>query len=139
LAVIAVNDFGCSATVTAVEVLAAPTFTVVDCLIAPFSGTSASCGTTLAPNTSFVLKLSGVTLTPAASGTVSYQVKVGNSNWLELTAFTADYVTGEYDASRYAANGITAGAGQNVVVRACLSATNCSAPSSALTVDIPTP
>jgi hypothetical protein len=139
LAVIAVNDFGCSATTTSVEVLAVPTVTAVECLLAPLSATSANCGTNLAANTSFLLKLSGIILTPAATGTVSYQVKIGDSNWLELSSFEADFVTGEYDASRYAANGITAGAGQNVVVRACLSASNCSAPSSALTVAIPTP
>ena len=139
LAVIAVNDFGCSATTTTVEVLAAPSFTAVDCLIAPISGTSAPCGSTLATNEAFVLKLTGITLTPAASGTVSYQVKIGNSEWLALNSYNADYVTAEYDASRYASNGITAGTGQNVLVRACLSASNCSAPSSPLTVDIPTP
>jgi hypothetical protein len=139
LGVFAVNDYGCSATITAVEVVAAPSFATVSCLIAPYSGTSTTCGANLAPNAAFVLKLSGISLTPAAVGTVNYQVKVGNSNWLDLTANNTDFVTGEYDSTRYADNNITAGAGQNVVVRACLTATNCSAPSSALTVDIPTP
>jgi hypothetical protein len=139
LGVFAVNDYGCSATVTSVEVLAAPIVTSVSCLIAPYSGTSTQCGAMLTPNAAFVLKLSGISLTPTPVGTVNYQVKAGNSNWLDLTANNADFVTGEYDSTRYADNNITAGAGQNVVVRACLTPTNCSAPSSALTVDIPTP
>ena len=139
IAVIAVNDFGCSATVTQVEVIASPTFTSVDCVIAPVTGTSVNCGANLDPNTAFVLKVSGLSITPAPVGGVSYQLKVGNSNWLELTAVSADFVSAEFDSSRYASNGITPGAGQNVVIRACLSASNCSAPSSAMTVDIPTP
>ena len=139
IAVIAVNDFGCSATVTQVEVIASPTFSAVDCVITPVTGTSANCGANLNPNTAFALKITGLSLTPAPVGTVSYQLKVGNSNWLELNALNAEFVTADFDSSRYASNGITPGAGQNVVVRACLSASNCSAPSSAMTVDIPTP
>jgi hypothetical protein len=83
--------------------------------------------------------VTGLTLSPAPGGTLSYQLKIGNSNWLDLSLLAGDYVTAEYDSSRYASNGITPGAGQNVVLRACLSASNCSAPSAAVTVDIPTP
>ncbi|WP_298119766.1 Ig-like domain-containing protein, partial [uncultured Aurantimicrobium sp.] len=136
LGVFAVNDFGCSATITTVEVLAAPTFTAVTCILAPISPSSVSCGANLAANESFALRFTGLA---APAGSVSYQAKVGNSNWLDLSADASDFVTGEYDATRYASNAITAGAGQNVVVRACLTPTNCSAPSSVLTVDIPTP
>jgi hypothetical protein len=139
LAVIAVNDFGCSATVTEVKVVTPPTYTTIECVIVPFTVTSTVCSPTLAPNEAFVLKVSGLTLSPVPAGTVVYQLKIGNSNWLDLSLLDGYYVTAEYDSTRYAFNGINPGAGQNVVLRACLSVSNCSAPGSAVTLDIPTP
>lgn len=136
LAVIAVNDFGCSSTATQVEVLAPPTYSAVSCILGPVSNSQGPCGANLAPSESFVLQFTGL---GAISGSLTYQAKIGSSNWLELSAEAGDFVTGQYDATGYASNGITAGTGQTVVVRACLSASNCSPPSAAQTIDIPTP
>lgn len=138
VAVYAYNSYGCIGQTSQTDVELAPgvaSYQSAQCLLAD----SSECVVGTPAGTSFVIRVVSPTVSANSGPTMTWQIKVGNT-WVDLTDVSAGGTpTFEITSSQYFAASGASGSGQTVIIRGCITATNCGTEGGSTQITIPAP